>query len=63
MIEKDQTKAFTIVLGMKNYEDLTDRAMAHGKTPAELAAWIIIKDIENNLGLIDYLRIRADRDL
>lgn len=61
MIEKDISKQFTITIGQKDYEDLTDWAYAHGKTPAEYAAQILSARIEANILVIQQLRERNNR--
>lgn len=63
MIEKDETKQFTITLGIKNYEDLKDWAHCHGKTVAEYASQILAARIEANQETIERLRTRASKNL
>jgi succinate dehydrogenase flavin-adding protein (antitoxin of CptAB toxin-antitoxin module) len=60
-MEKDTTKQFTIVLGEKDYLDLTHWAYSHGKTPAEYASQILSARIEANQETIEKLRQRHQK--
>lgn len=60
MIDKDETKQFTITLGLKDYEDLKDWAHSHGKTVAEYASQILAVRIEANQNVINDMRNRTN---
>ena len=62
MIDKDDTKQFTVTMGQQDYEDLRDWAHAHGRTVAEFAAQILDNRIEANITVIEQLRNRANKD-
>lgn len=62
MIEKDETKQFSITLGMKDYNDLKDWSHAHGKTVAEFASQILANRVEANQSVIEQLRRRSRSD-
>lgn len=62
MIEKDDTKQFTVTMGQQDYDDLRDWAHAHGRTVAEFAAQILANRLEENMIIIGQLRNRANKD-